>query len=243
MPRTPRQRTDARRTIDSLLADAATLVGSHQHHDTTVAPEPLAPAGGVPRYRQGGGTGVDGAAAPAPGPTAHERAGHELGLVCALVLGAGEAASSLDRLANDRRQIEPEGALVFACLLHVSCYGPAAEFWWRFAAGGGSRTAAYCLYLSHRRHGEFRDAEFWREQARHGPERRPASPGVLGGRRLLPDEVCRALLAQWHSGLPPQLPPALETVIHRLSVDGADADYGEIPQPSPDLLERLASRN
>ncbi|ARZ66600.1 hypothetical protein M1P56_22045 [Streptomyces sp. HU2014] len=188
------------------------------------------PAGPGPRSGTGGG------------PTARDEASQELDLACVLVISAAEAATSLERL-EDGRGIDPEGALVFACLLHVVGHTGAADFWWRFGAGGGSRTAAYCLHLSHRRNGEFRDAAFWRAEASHVPEEerepRPARPAA-GGRRLLPDAARHALLVQWHSGLTPHLPAALESVVNRLAVAGDDEDFGEVPQPDPGLVARLA---
>ncbi|MFD0381859.1 hypothetical protein ACFQ2B_03925 [Streptomyces stramineus] len=156
-----------------------------------------------------------------------------------LVISAAEAAASLDRFVDDPG-IEPEGALVFACLLHVTGHTGAADFWWQFAAGGGSRTAAYCLCLSHRRKGRFHDAAFWRAQAAHAPEEPPPASRVDSRRRLLSETARHELLLQWHRGLTPHLPAALESVINRLTVDSDDADFGEIPQPAPGLVERLS---
>ncbi|MFF7728870.1 hypothetical protein [Streptomyces sp. NPDC008001] len=180
------------------------------------------------------------APAPASGPSARDEATHELDLACVLVINAVEAAASLGRFVDDRG-IDPEGALVFACLLHVAGHTAAADFWWQFAAGGGSRTAAYCLHLSHRRKGEFRDAAFWRAQAAHDPQERPRPASRADGRRLLLSDSARhELLVQWHRGLTPHLPAALESVINRLAVDSDDEDFGEVPQPDPGLVERLS---
>ncbi|MFG2136458.1 hypothetical protein [Streptomyces sp. NPDC048650] len=194
--------------------------------------------------------GPGGAARPAPAdrgapsayPSARDEATHELELACALVVNAAAAAASLERLVDDHH-IDPEGALVFACLLHITGRFDAAHFWWHFGAGAGSRTAAYCLYLSHRRSGEYRDADYWRGQAAHAPdEERPAAP-ALDERRLLPDAARHNLLVQWHSGLAPTLPTALENVINRLVVEGDDEDFGEIPRPSPTLVRDLGRLN
>lgn len=175
-------------------------------------------------------------------PTARDEAAQELDLACVLVIGAAEAATSLGLLENGPA-VDPEGALVFACLLHVVGHTGAAEFWWRFGAGGGSRTAAYCLHLSHRRDGEFRDAAFWRAEAAHDPdgERGPRPAGPVDGRaRPLPEAARHALLVQWHSGLTPHLPAALESVVNRLAVIGDDADFGEVPRPDPGLVARFS---
>lgn len=176
--------------------------------------------------------------APSGYPSARDEATHELQLVCALVVNAAAAASSLERLVNDHH-IDPEGALVFACLLHITGRGDAAHFWWHFGAGAGSRTAAYCLYLSHRRNGEYRDAAYWREQAAHAPDEERRSVAAFDEKQLLPDSARHNLLVQWHSGLAPTLPTALENVINRLVVDSDDEDFGEIPRPSPTLVQDL----
>ncbi|WP_328331671.1 MULTISPECIES: hypothetical protein [unclassified Streptomyces] len=160
------------------------------------------------------------APAPAPYPTAYEQAAHELGLACALVLNAPQAAAALSRLVDEERP-GPEGALVLAALLHITGRHDAARSWWQFAAGEGSRTAAYALFLDHRRRGEYRDAKYWRVQsaklptARTGP--RPELPGPAAPRPdLLPEEARHSLLAQLHHGLPPHLPRALAEAVDRL---------------------------
>ncbi|MFI9274469.1 hypothetical protein ACIGXM_27730 [Kitasatospora sp. NPDC052896] len=186
-------------------------------------------------------------AAPVRLPSEHEQATHELALVTALVLNAPQAAHSLDLLVNSAR-IHPEGALVFAGLLYLTDRTDAAQFWWQFAAGGGSQTAAYCLHLYHLLLGEPRDAAYWRAQAdrlaghpRPRPNRGLATAAVRGGAPLLPEEVRRDILARCHRGLLPRLPIRLEAVINRLVVTANDDDFGEIPQPSDTLVGDLAS--
>ncbi|MEW1658049.1 MULTISPECIES: hypothetical protein [unclassified Streptomyces] len=179
-----------------------------------------------------------GRAAPSGYPTARDEATQELQLACALVINAAAAAASLERLVDDHH-IDPEGALVFGCLLHLTGRTAAAQFWWHFGAGAGSRTAAYCLYLAHRRDGEFRDAAYWREQAAHPADEEPRATAAFDEKQLLPDEARHNLLVQWHSGLAPTLPAALEHVINRLVVEGDDEDFGAIPRPSPTLVEDL----
>ncbi|GAA1889107.1 hypothetical protein [Streptantibioticus ferralitis] len=225
--------------IETLLGGAEVLAHEYEDYDPVAAREAVARSLSAP---VGPGPVATGAAAgPAPYPTAHEQARHELDLACALVLNAAEAAASLDRLVDDDR-IDPEGALVFGVLLHLTGRGEAAEFWWRFAAGGGSRTAAYCLFLDHRRRGEFRDADHWRGQA----TRPPAAPHTYGaparanGPLLLSETARRELLVQWHRGVTPQLPAALERVIDRLHVDCGEGDFGPIPRPSAALSGRIA---
>ncbi|MGW3011877.1 hypothetical protein ACWC9R_24040 [Streptomyces sp. NPDC001219] len=239
--------TDRRETVETLLSAAAAVSGI----DDLAGFRDLDDAGalgglGAPlcagTAAEGPRTAVrpvrDGRGAPSPYPSARDEATQELQLACALVVNAAAAAASLERLVNDHH-IDPEGALVFACLLHITGRTDAAHFWWHFGAGAGSRTAAYCLYLSHRRNGEYRDAAYWREQAAHAPDEERRSVAAFDERQLLPDAARHNLLVQWHSGLAPTLPSALEHVINRLVVDGDDEDFGEIPRPSPTLVQDL----
>ncbi|MER6317426.1 hypothetical protein ABT237_27225 [Streptomyces sp. NPDC001581] len=39
-----------------------------------------------------------------------------------------------------------------------------ARFGWQFAAGADSNTAVCCLFLEHRRHGEYDDAALWADR-------------------------------------------------------------------------------
>ncbi|MEV7422508.1 MULTISPECIES: hypothetical protein [unclassified Streptomyces] len=173
-------------------------------------------------------------------PSAHEQAAHDLSLAVSLVLNAPEAAGALTRLvAHDR--IDPEGAVVFAALLHLTGHRDAAQFWWQFAAGGGNRTAAFCLFLAHQQRAEFRDAAHWRDQSRRLPGAgRAATPAVLSA--LLPEAVGHDLLSQCHNGRRPTLPASLEAVINRLRVDSDDEDFGEVPQPGAGLPRELSAR-
>ncbi|MFE6738145.1 hypothetical protein [Streptomyces tubercidicus] len=235
---------DRRETVETLLSAAAAVSGI----DDLAGFRDLDDAGALSAL---GASRCAGAAAdrvprrvradqgaPSTYPSARDEATHELQLACALVVNAAAAAASLERLVNDHH-IDPEGALVFACLLHITGRTDAAHFWWHFGAGAGSRTAAYCLYLSHRRNGEYRDAAYWREQAAHAPDEERRSVAAFDEKQLLPDAARHNLLVQWHSGLAPTLPTALESVINRLVVDGDDEDFGEIPRPSPTLVQDL----
>ncbi|MFF1903752.1 hypothetical protein [Kitasatospora sp. NPDC058218] len=178
-------------------------------------------------------------AAPAHLPSEHEQAAFELGLVVALVLGAPNASRGLDLLVNARR-IQPEGAEVFAALLYATGREEGAEYWWRFAAGSGSGTAAYCLHLYHLRFGETDDADYWRAWSdqlatAEGPPRpRPLPAGrapLRADRPLLPDAVRRDILSRCHRGLAPQLPPALVEVVDRLPLQTDPEEPGDVPSP------------
>jgi len=222
--------------INALLEDAYIITGFDESHAPTAA-ERIARAAGRRQDRQGR-TGLS-------EPPAHEQLAHELDLTCTLVLNAANAAANLSQLVDDVQRIDPEGALVFGCLLHLTGHAEACRFWWQFAAGGGSHTAAYCLYLYHGRCAEFRDADYWRRQAAvlraRDQDTEPPRPVCLQG-SLLPERVLRDILAQCHRGTRPHLPRTLETLIDGLKVDCDDEDFGEIPQPSPLLTCALTSR-
>ena len=188
------------------------------------------------------------AIAPAHSSCEPEQACRELDLTAVLVLDTCRAAAALARLTDDRA-LEAEGALVFACLLHLTARYDAARFWWRLAAGAGSHVAAYCLCLHHRRYGEYRDADYWREQAarlraEHLRTEHPAEPAHEPGPQqpLLPEDVRSSLIAQCHRGERPRLPHSLEAAVNRLVVDSDDTDFGEIPQPSGGLVRDLTQQ-
>lgn len=183
------------------------------------------------------------AIAPAHSSCEPEQALRELDLTAVLVLDAARAAASLSRLTDDH-PLEAEGALVFACLLHLTGRNDAARFWWRLAAGAGSHVAAYCLCLHHRRYGEYRDADYWRGQAaRLRAEHQPESvPEAVPSRPLLAEDVHSDLMAQCHRGERPRLPHAMEAAVNRLVVDSDDMDFGEIPQPSGRLVRDLTQQ-
>ncbi|MFD9062341.1 hypothetical protein ACFVZ3_12550 [Kitasatospora purpeofusca] len=42
-----------------------------------------------------------------------------------------------------------------------------------------------------------------------------------------------------HEGLDLRLPPRIAAVVHQRPVDSDDEDHGEIPQPSPTLVDDL----
>ncbi|GHF72485.1 hypothetical protein GCM10018790_57940 [Kitasatospora xanthocidica] len=169
-------------------------------------------------------------AAPTHLPSEYEQASFELGLVVALVLGAPDASRGLDLLVNACR-IQPEGAEVFGALLYATGKEEGAEFWWRFAAGSGSGTAAYCLHLHHLMLGETDDADYWRAWSDQlsTAERQPGPRTLTMSRPLLPEDVRRDILSRVHRGLAPQLPPALVAVIDRLPLQGDEAE--EVPSP------------
>ncbi|MFD0723208.1 hypothetical protein [Streptomyces globosus] len=99
-----------------------------------------------------------------------------------LVLDAAchvRAARALDRLTRDlvdsseftRIALDADAwpysrpsALLFASLLHLSGRMEGAQFWFQYAAGAGSATAARALYLLHLSRAEVTIAHHWQEQ-------------------------------------------------------------------------------
>jgi hypothetical protein len=95
-----------------------------------------------------------------------DRAWWDLNAVCLLALGP-DADKQMAAFITTR-YADKAGALVFACLLHLSGDSSGARFWWRFAAGFGHPVAEYCLFLEHAHSGEYDDADHWRtELLRH----------------------------------------------------------------------------
>jgi hypothetical protein len=230
-----RSRQGHGRTVEEVLRSARVLADEYDDLDVVAARESIARERAdtltVEAHRLGRGLTL----------SRHERAARELGSTDVMILNSPHAAHRLSRLVNDHR-IEPRGALVFACLLHITGRDEAAGFWWRFAAGAGSHTAAYCLYLDHRTRGEIRDAHFWLAQSHQLALLPPVvDPRDIGDRPLLPEHARRAILDQCRRGDLPRLPHALEAVVHRLRVEADDKDYGEIPQPGENLPHALAT--
>jgi hypothetical protein len=222
--------------IDALLADAE-ILSDHDHSQAPTAARRIARAAARNR--------PDAAVCPASDSEEDDQARRQLDLISAQVLNTPQAATWLSRLDNTRH-IEPEGALVFACLLHLAGREDGAQFWWQFAAGSGSHAAATCLSYHHHRNAELRDADYWREQADRllaRPAECNPTPTQAAEHPLLPDHVAKDLLAQCSRGVQPRLPAELEEVINQLVIEYDDADFGEIPQPSPLLPDVLGAHN
>ncbi len=91
-----------------------------------------------------------------------DRAGVYLRTLSCDLLNNDNIRTSLTRLVDDFTDVE--GALYFACLLHLVQETEKAAWWWRFASGAGNVTAAYCLYLLHLSRSELQDADHWVSQ-------------------------------------------------------------------------------
>lgn len=166
------------RTLGELLADAEVL--RHDYEEEEIAAsrrrierdvaELQRRAGGGGRFpapaAHGGRAALRHAqrAAPPWASSRNGRAAGDLRHLAAYVLHSTPAARHIGRLATSH-QLEPEGALVFACLLHLSDREEVAEFLWQFSAGAGKAVSALCLHLLHLQRGELRDARHWARQA------------------------------------------------------------------------------
>jgi len=242
--------------VDRLLADAHVRAG-HRGGPAPTAAERIARAeararAAAPHPAAAPGRSVSRISGPARETgDRDEDARRELDLTCVQVVGAPRAAAALTWLSRPgaSRRVEPDGALVFACLMHLVDRAPAAQFWWQFAAGSGNPAAARCLALHHRLDRNLPDARVWSEQARRltiqqaEQEGLPVPAGPSAERRpLLPGRIAEQLLQQCEQGLRPRLPSALEQAVHGLVVVRGDEALGEITQPCPELLGALCAQ-
>ncbi|WSC82193.1 helix-turn-helix domain-containing protein [Streptomyces virginiae] len=141
-------------------------------------------------------------------------------------------------------------ALLFASLLHLSGRGDGAQFWFQYAAGAGSDTAARALYLLHLSRAEISIARHWHEQ--------PPTPDQSEDLLPLPevDTVEDTLQASiiWTS--PPistakitptphtrpnlrQLPAPIHAALETTTPE-EDEDLGDVYLPTPRLASALA---
>ncbi|WP_051823705.1 hypothetical protein [Streptomyces sp. NRRL S-1448] len=105
------------------------------------------------------------AAAGQPAPASRrEPAARQLRALSAWTIRGPHAVRHITSLATTH-QIDPDGAMTFACLLHLADRDEQAEFLWQFAAGAGKPASAECLHLLHVTRGELRQARHWAYQA------------------------------------------------------------------------------
>lgn len=233
--------------IDPLLEDVGLLAHEYRGFATPPTAAILERARAVREERAGARNSH-----PAPGALAgrseSEQARHELNLAATLVLHLHAANGDLAGLTT-QPHLDPEGALILACLMQLSGRQPAARFWFKYAAGGGHPDAAYCLYLAHRAEAEFHDADKWRRQAAR--LRRESAPGgrraprraPVGAPPQLAREV-RSLLAQCYRGGDPKLSAALEATIRRLGISDEDGlARHEGPRAAQELIRALVPRD
>ncbi|MEU6122492.1 hypothetical protein [Streptomyces sp. NPDC047123] len=107
------------------------------------------------------------------------RARQQLSVVVRWSLNQAGAADHVERLAQEigedgldgtcapLKDLDVDGAHIFACMLHLAEHPESAQFWWQLAAGAGNRSAAYCLHLHHLGRGEDPEAAHWLDQLQH----------------------------------------------------------------------------
>ncbi|MET8624661.1 hypothetical protein ABZW30_13045 [Kitasatospora sp. NPDC004669] len=180
----------------------------------------------------------------AQGLTFHDHADRDLRTLASMVIGEEGAAAALHRLHQGT--VEPRGALVFACLLHLVSRYQEAQFWWQLAGGAEDATACLCLYLHHLRLGELKPAEHWfSEAARLEEPVPPGRPTVPPAVPPIPDYylACLPMVGEYLKtlGAIPQPPDtALREALDELDTV-RDAEYGPISLPSDELADQLAT--
>jgi hypothetical protein len=161
------------RRLDHLLADAEVLTDRAGPEEVAASRRRIeADYAALARRRPDGTTSTPGPAHSLAAflgrsetlPGTHAQAARDLRELSALVLHGADAADNIARLATTH-QINPDGAMTFACLLHLADREDGAEFLWQFAAGAGKPASAACLYLLHLKRGDLRDARHWGRQA------------------------------------------------------------------------------
>lgn len=216
---------DSENSIDAMLADALVLPDYEVSHASTAA-ERIARAA----ERSNGPEIVCHSMHSGPNEYARE----QLDLLSVRVLNTPQAAVSLSQLGITDH-VQPEGALVFACLLHLIGREEGARFWWKFAAGGGIAEAARCVHLHYESNGDYHDALCWQRllhQIEQQGEREPELEQAPADRDpLLSEDVAEQLIEQCLRGLQPELPAGLKKAVSDLVVEFDDESFGKIPRP------------
>ncbi len=173
----PGDRDTALRGLDAALEDARVLAEEYAGYDEGAARRRIARRIVADRSPSARGTAAP--AGPAvPAARRQLRAGRDdLVLDAACHVRAARCLDDLARALAESREfaalaLDPESwphgaesALLFGSLLHLADRLDGAQFWFQYAAGAGSRTAARCLYLHHLSRAEIRAARHWKDQA------------------------------------------------------------------------------
>jgi hypothetical protein len=184
-------------------------------------------------------------------PGTHAQAARDLRELSALVLHGADAADHIARLAATR-EINPDGAMTFACLLHLADREDGAESLWQFAAGSGKPASAACLYLLHLKRGDLRDARHWARQAavleaqelKAKMRKRDCPKDRISARRRHPS-VPRRHPAQ---GVPNDVMllhtlHALQPEVGDLTIAAFQARTGALPQALTQAVQRLETES
>lgn len=170
------------------------------------------------------------------------RARHQLSVVVRWALNQADAAVHVERLAQEigedgldgtcapLKDLDVDGAHVFACMLHLADHPESAQFWWQLAAGAGKGAAAYCLYLHHLGRGENPEATHWLHQLQHN----------LDG----PDDAFVTWMGEFavyvRRNCPPQTAgqPGISAEVERLAARD-DTDAVLVCRPEREIADRL----
>ncbi|MFI8961713.1 IclR family transcriptional regulator C-terminal domain-containing protein [Streptomyces sp. NPDC053493] len=173
-----------------------------------------------------------------------EAAGRELAALCADVVLARDAAARLAVFA-EHAAADPEGALVFGCVLHLAGDGEGAAFWWQLAAGAEVERAARCMFLDHARRGEYGDAALWFRRLDGAVPRSSATEAVLtpDARRVI-EEAPRWVRHHEHEDLGPvpTAGPGLAKAVFGISPQPVVPRPGAWMVPHPPAVTRPAAR-
>ncbi|MEV7177725.1 hypothetical protein [Kitasatospora sp. NPDC093679] len=165
------------------------------------------------------------------------RAAAELEELCLLVVNHDTAPVHLAGLAN-HPLIDPAGALVHACLLHLTAlhtcredadratfaFPDAGRTWWQLAAGAGTQQAAWCMHLWTAARGDLRDARLWHAWAVD------LAPGRTDSHA--------AALAPYTGTRTADLCPTVLTAV-RAQPETRDRDHGTVKRPRPYVLAEV----
>lgn len=195
-------------SIDQLLAKARLISPAYTREELAAAQNRLATA--ATEQLLSGALTFDDATAPdlwsdPPRPTPWEPSTHwdaytdaesrerqesaaALQHMCKIVISQPDAlhtmatfvSSSSGAGGDPSRILEPDGARVLACVLHLADREDSARFWWQFAAGADDHAAKFCLVLHHLALGESQEANWWQQQVPE-PGRRMWTRAIRNG--------------------------------------------------------------
>ncbi|MEU6273805.1 hypothetical protein ABZ871_15570 [Streptomyces populi] len=227
--------THAPRSIDEALRRARVFQGEYTTADLDSARHTLAGHLHELRWVQFLSTAASGARTHQLTGTLNEQAAHDLRTLCRGAVHHHGAAHHITAFDTAR---DPDGALTFACLLYLADREEGAQFWWHYAAGAGSTTAALSLYLLHLRQGDMRDAQHWAGQIHclnslNWSSYTPVPHHADASDALSPGPNVRYTL-------PPRGPAVREDAVKDV-IDELEAPHsgllGPVPQPIPDLAD------
>lgn len=148
-----------------------------------------------------------------------------------------------------------EPALLFGCLLHLSDRMEGAQFWFQYAAGAGSQTAARLLHLHHLARAEVATARHWKalagvlppdEGLPHLPEIPENLEEALGASviwtspPITTQDLTALTVLRGHGGRPPyRIPARLRRAVTAQSWTD-DHDLGEVFLLGPQVAVAVA---